>query len=108
MGIRRRVRILTLLPLIQTSLRDLSLLSTRWKSILDPLLSNPISSSNILKSVPLINGVNVINHGLGRALQGWVITDVTAAAVVFRSAPLNSLTLTLTSNASTVVDILVF
>lgn len=59
------------LPLQQTSLHDLSLLQTKWKAALDPLLAAPQSSGHVIKSVKLVSGANVINHGLGQNLQGW-------------------------------------
>ena len=51
----------------------LSQMQTRWKSLLDPILSNVLNSANILQEVELVSGSNVINHKLGRKLQGWSI-----------------------------------
>jgi len=59
------------LPLQQTSLHDLSLLQTKWKAELDPLLAAPQAGGNLIASVKLVSGANVINHGLGQKLQGW-------------------------------------
>jgi hypothetical protein len=84
------------------------MLQDRWKSILDPLLSKPLSSANIVSNVSLTIGDNVINHKLGRLMQGWMLTDVTGAAVIYRSAPMNALTLTLNSDANVTVSLLVF
>ena len=61
------------LPLQQTEILPLSLLQTSWKAQLDPILALPILSGHVLKSQPLVNGANVINHKLGVALQGWYI-----------------------------------
>ncbi len=83
-------------------------LQTKWKSELDPVLGNPMTNPGLLFGIPLVSGVNVINHLLGRTQQGWVITDINAAAMIFRSAPFNSKTLTLTSNAACTVDLMVF
>ena len=77
-------------------------------STLNPIITLPQSSARILKNIPLINGVTVINHMLGRNMQGWIITDITGAATIYRSAPFNNLTLTLTSNAAVTVSIEVF
>lgn len=96
------------LPLQQTDNKDLSLLQTKWKSQIDPVLANPATDMSILKDVKLVSGVNVINHLLGKTQQGWIITDIQAAATIYRSAPFNNLTLTLTSSANTTVNIGVF
>lgn len=86
----------------------LDLMQTKWKSLLDPLLANPLNSVNILENISLINGVNVINHLLGKMQQGWFLTDLQGAASIYRSAPFNSSTLILTSSAAVTVNIGVF
>jgi hypothetical protein len=96
------------LPFIKTDNQAVDLLETKWKSELDPLLAKPLSSMSILPNVALVNGVNVINHLLGRTPQGWFFTDINAAATVFRSAAFSNLTLTLTSNAACTVSLAVF
>ena len=97
-----------LLPLQQTDLRDLSLLQTKWKSILDPVISNPMTNMTLLKNIVLTTGTNVINHHLGQMQQGWVIIDIQAAATIYRNAPFNSLTLSLSSSANVTVSLGVF
>ncbi len=79
-----------------------------WASQLNPIISSPLSSASILESVALINGATVINHKLGRKMQGWFITDQNASAAIYRSQPMNSSTLTLTSSAAVTVNIAVF
>ena len=96
------------LPLQKTDLLPLSLMQTTWKSQLDPVLANPVTSVQILKNVSLISGTTVVNTGLGRMQQGWFVTDINGAATVYRSAPFNSLTLTLVSSAAVIVNIGVF
>ncbi len=83
-------------------------MQTKWASELNPLLANPFNSVSILKGVTLGIGSNVINHLLGRQLQGWIITDQNGGASIFRSAPSTHLTLTLTSDAAVTVNIGVF
>lgn len=89
-------------------LSDFAALVTRWKSILDPVLKNPLNSISILQDQALINGVTVINHKLGRAQQGWFILDINGAAEIYRSQPFNDKTLTLTSDAIVTVTLGVF
>lgn len=85
-----------------------SLQTTRWKSLLDPILANPLNNVSILENVALINGATTINHFLGRQMQGWFITDINGAATIYRSQPMNDKTLTLTSNAAVTVNLGVF
>ena len=82
--------------------------TTRWKSLIDPILKNPLNSVSILEDVSLKVGDNVINHRLGRKLRGWVLLDVNAATTIYRSAPLNDLTLTLNSSAVAIISLGVF
>lgn len=96
------------LPLIQSSDQSLSLMQTKWKAQIDPILADPLSDASILTNVSLIDGSNVINHLLGRKQQGWFLVDQQGVASIYRSAPFNNLTLTLTSSAAVVVSIGVF
>ena len=86
----------------------LPLMQTQWAAQLNPLLDNPLSSAILLEGVSLNNGVTVVNHLLGRQMQGWFIVDINGAATVYRSAPMNNKTLTLTSSAAVTVNIGVF
>lgn len=99
---------MALLPILNTNDRDLSMIQTRWASLLNPVLSNPLNKISILKEISLTTGVNVINHRLGRMQQGWFITDIDGSSTIYRSAPLNDLTLTLTASAPATVSIGVF
>lgn len=96
------------LPYFQTDDRQFSLMQTGWKSALEPVIDNPIVNGILIKNVELINGVTAVNHLLGRKMQGWFITDMNAAATVYRSSPLNNLTLKLTSNAAVIVNLYCF
>lgn len=99
------------LPLIQTALKELSLLQTRWKSILDPFIAQPQLTSNILTNIALINGTTVVNHKLGHTLNGWKIVRQRADASIYDNQNNNQtpdITLVLVSNAAVVCDIEVF
>ena len=80
----------------------------KWASELNPVLANPMTNMRVLQNVSLTAGTNVINHGLGQAQQGWILTDIQGAATVYRTAPFNSTTLSLHSSASVIVNIGVF
>ena len=96
------------LPLQQTNDRDLSLLQTRWKSILDAVLANPTTNMLIIPKVVLKIGTNVINHKLSQMQQGWTILDINGASSIYRNAPFNNTTLSLSSSASVVINLGVF
>lgn len=86
----------------------MSLLQTNWAAIINPLIKNPISKGIFLPGVALVSGTNVINHLLGRKQQGWIVSDIDAVASIYRSEPLNNLTLTLNSSANCTVTLYVF
>jgi len=106
-----------------------SLQTTRWKSILDPVIETtyqnelnieglqnevdalqalPLNQMTVLNGVVLAVGNNVINHGLGRVPTGWIIMDINAAAVIYRNAAFNATTLTLNSSAIATIRLGVF
>ena len=83
-------------------------MQTQWKSQIDPVLANPLTKGVALTDISLSSGSNSVSHKLQRLPQGWIITDIQGAATVYRSAPFNDLTLTLTSSAAVKVNLLVF
>lgn len=87
-----------------------SQMQTKWKSQIDPILGNPLNNMSLLQNVALANGTNIINHKLGRTMQGWVIADIQGVASIYRpsTAPFNDLTLTLVSSAAVTVNLGVF
>lgn len=97
------------LPLFQKlSDQSFSLMQTKWKSILDVFLGQEILDGNLLSNIPLINGITIINHKLGRKMIGWQIVDQDALASIYRSKPKNDTTLTLTSSAACNISLWVF
>lgn len=83
-------------------------MQTQWKSQIDPILSNRILQGLLLSNISLKTGDNTINTLIARQQQGWLITDQTAAALIYRSRPLNSSTLTLNASAPCTVSLWVF
>lgn len=99
------------LPIMQSDSEQLLSVQTRWASILNPLLSNPLLNGVVLKQVQLASGSNIINHKLGRKLQGFIITRQRGPANIYDTQDNNSmpdLTLHLESSASVSCDIYVF
>lgn len=89
----------------------LDAMQNKWASSLDPMLSNPTLDNLVLKSVPLVVGANVINHKLGRKLQGWKITRQRGPAALYDTQDTNQmqhLTLILVSDANVTIDLEVF
>ena len=100
-----------MLPYFQTSLPELSKLQTTWASQINPVLTTPLLQGIILPNVTLVIGNNVVNHLLGRKLQGWFIVRQRSTAAVHDTQDSNqtpTLTLQLASNAVVVVDLYVF
>jgi len=96
------------LPLQQTTDKGLSLLQTKWKSILDPVLSNPTTNLLILKNINLIMGNNQIPHLLQQVQQGWIVLDIQGVADIYRYAAFNYTYLYLNSSADVTVSLGVF
>lgn len=89
----------------------LAQMQVNWAQQLDPIIANPTVNNLVLQNVSLIAGTNVINHLLGRKLQGWKPTRVRAAASIYDNQDSNQtpqLTLILIASAPVVVDIEVF
>lgn len=100
--------VMAALPIYQNVDKNLSLLQTAWAAMINPFLGRPTNQMNVLENVKLSAGVNVINHLLGRKMQGWLLVDIQGAAVIYRSAPFSNLTLILTSDSNVVVNLGVF
>lgn len=86
-------------------------LQTKWPAIIDPITTNPANNSIILPNISLIVGANVINHKLGRKLQGWRTSRVRAVCSLYDTQDTNQmpeLTLNLVSNAVVTVDLEVY
>lgn len=60
------------IPIIQTDDRLINQLQQGIKQAVGPVLRNPLVNGNIVSGQALQIGQNVVNHGLGRQLQGWI------------------------------------
>jgi hypothetical protein len=98
------------LPIFKSDDRVSMQMQSRWSSQLNPVLSNALLQGVLLTGVVLKSGTTVVNTTLGRTCRGWFITDINGSATVFRpsTAPLNDITLTLTSSALVTVSLWVF
>lgn len=96
------------LNLFKSPDQTLMLLQKQWTSQLNPLLAVSLTQGSLLTNVNLINGATTFNHYLGKQVTGWFIVDQDAQALIYRSAPLNSQTLTLTSDAIVTLSLWIF
>lgn len=54
---------------------------------LESVVEIALLNGNLLKNVQLTAGrENLVQHGLGRSVRGWLVCDVNAAAVINRYA----------------------
>lgn len=96
------------LNLFKSNDQTLMLLQKQWMSQLNPLLGNILTQGSLLPMQKLVNGSTTFNHYLGKQMSGWIIVDQNAQANIYRSEPLNSQTLTLTSSAVCTVSLWIF
>jgi len=97
------------IPLQKTGNVALDLFMSRLKSEMDPVLANLLVQGQLIKNVQLsATSATIIPHKLGRTQIGWFPADQNAKASIWRSAALNSSTLTLSSDANVVVSLWVF
>lgn len=87
-------------------------MQSRWASILNPVIANPLVNGFVLNDITLLSsGPNVINHKLGRKLQGWIIVGVNAQVFIYDAQATNqtpALTLVLFTSSDCKVNLYVF
>ncbi len=84
-------------------------MQTKWAATINPVLALPILSGNQISNVALSTTTPLaINHLLGRMPQGWLLTDNTANAVIWRAATFNQFSIVLESSADTTISFWVF
>lgn len=87
------------------------LANPRWASILNPIIENPVANGILMKNLAIKSGLNVINHGLGEKLQGYIVVMNSAAVIFYDSQSTNStpsLTLNLIASGATTISLYVF
>jgi hypothetical protein len=79
-------------------------------AVLTPIIRCPLIDGIHLKGVVLSNGTTNVDHLLGRAPLGWIITRQNAAAQIYEPSNASNKTklLQLTSDAVVTIDLWVF
>ncbi len=98
------------LPYYKSDDQSFTLMQTAWASQINPLLGNPLLQGVLQKNITLKPGLNVINHKLGRAYQGYVIVDMHNfySQIFSTTSTTPALTLNLNSSTNTSIDIYCF
>ena len=100
------------LPIFLDSNKNMMLMQTQWANSLNPVIDLPLNSALIINDISLSTGSNVINHRLGRKLQGWMVTRMKNSFVqIYDQQSTNTMTdktLVLNSSGAGLIDLLVF
>jgi len=87
------------------------LANPKWAATLNPFLANPINSGLLIDKLLILPGQNVINHGLGRILQGYIVVMNNANVTFYDNQSVNSqpsLTLLLQASGQATISLYVF
>lgn len=74
-------------------------------------LSNVLTDAQLIDSLSLTTGNNVVSHKLGRKLLGWFVVRINAAITLFDTQATNLLsdkTLNLTASGPAIASLVVF
>lgn len=101
-----------MLPSFNTNDPAFGRMQSAWSNALNPLVDLPLLQGVLVKNIELTAGANIVNHGLGRSPQGYIITRAQDAATALydtqASNPRPALTLLITSSATCRVDLWIF
>lgn len=92
---------------VKISERETSLFQDAVAAILGPLSKNPYIDGLLVPNVVLVIGTNTVIHKLGRAPQGWVITDIDSASTIFK-VTMDSQSLVLDASADVTISLWVY
>lgn len=85
------------------------LANPKWAATINPVLANPIVNGNLIENFHVGSGNNVINHSLGRKIQGYQVVR-NSANVTFYDAESSqpSLTFILIASGAATISLYVF
>lgn len=92
---------------VQSTNRELNQMQSNIAAAFLPLQNNPICYGVFLNDVNLASGSTTIQTGLGRPIQGYLITSIDGAATIYNAA-FDGPNLTLTSSAAVTVNLYIF
>lgn len=81
------------------------------KTALEPFIKAPLLGGLLLKNVSLASGSTLVNHGLGRKPEGWIVVRKRANIDVWDDQDNNvnqTTTLKLEASGAVVVDLWIF
>jgi hypothetical protein len=87
--------------------REVTALQDNVTLVLNQVTKKVVIDGVQLTAISLTTGSNRINHTLGRQPLGWIVTDINAAVVPYRTA-WDANTITLVATGSVTVSIWVF
>jgi hypothetical protein len=90
---------------------DMNKIQSNISNVITPVVLNPILDFNIVKSVVLSIGDNLVNHKLNRAPLGWFVVRQRGLASLYDKQDSNStptVNYIITSDAAVTVDIYFF
>ena len=88
---------------------DVSALQDNLINVLPPLLATPILDYVEIKEIKLVSGDNTINHLLNRTPQGFIITDINAAVMVYKKqSPIPDKLLVLNSSGDATINLWIY
>ncbi len=90
---------------------DVSRIQDNVARVADPLVALQLLNGRLLQSVALTIGTNLVSHGLGRSLVGWIPVRLRASATIYDtqdSNPAPAQTLRIVASAAATVDLWVF
>lgn len=97
---------------LNTDDRNLNLVQDNIDNAFNPLTKNELLDGLIITDIDLVTGQdNIINHKLGRKIQGWIVIGKDAAADIYDNQSSNSLpnlTLLLRTTANCTINLYVF
>lgn len=79
--------------------------------VVNPLVTAPMLQLSVLPSLTLVAGLNTINHGLGRPVQGWAVLRARGAIMCYDKQDTNRTpekTLLLVASAPITIDLGVY
>lgn len=98
------------LPQFYSTIEILNKLQSKWAATLDPIVDNKATAPVILEGV-ILSSSSVVNHTLGRKLQGWHVIRQRGSGTIYDRQDINlspEKTLLLSASSGMSVDILCF